>query len=977
MRLGSMKVDNKKAQNQQSIELKRRRSSIALPKDPGFNEFSFKNSMDSIPGPEKDSNHSHSSSRQNFENSVSNLSNDLSKKSSFDPSLSFASPGLKRALTPSFTHRPSGFLVEKKGSRWNLGSKTLNQSQFPNSSGSILPQDLKTDRAAGDVTYGGFNPSIDDGSMQIDSPGLKQPSFLHDHRELHSNSKISVGECQSPYLVEQMIVQQPQQLQPSPFGIMPSEQRSDYKVPTFYSGNCETVKEQSIEHEKGASLTMKDPEEEQKEKEGTDAIEYKKQTSKGGSRKSSGSEKTPNADPAFPITILEPFMQKLCDQLSPNPPAGKTLDFKMSTLEVKANSPVKALPLLKIPIESSPSNLERSTGVSIGKTPQAESISFLKSGRSHSASKTELLPLKEVFENDFTRSLQKRRTACCFSPITPLTGREKFKINLLEVIKNEDDIISPISCPQKHPHKTAPPFSFLAGYRSPKKEIGKTERKKSEDSIRGIEAAKIEAIKGRKVPTDESLPVIPSKGSIGSNSETSKLKRESFQKDLGSSFLRRGLEKKKTDLLSLVREESNQPEPQIKANIPKHERTSSVDNSGGLGVSPLGRNTPLNSLRLQLFEFELGQHPASAGNSLSATPVNHPQAHLSQSYLSATPNHLNETNNRSMVNFEDNVSAMNVSNFVFVYENEEVEYDEANEANGTSARYSRTGSRILGGVVNSPTNIKSPSHSPMIKQRAPEWETWKMRKSIASPMNRIESTYSNTNYHPLNMKKESFTSLSSMHASAGQLSESNSSKGGDVIILNQYIIENSEEKESGFSSPAQIKRLGTLQAADNSNRHRTVRTSIFSKQESGVFTDVVKSLQSTETNGGSPGKLTVPEPNQSHKRAKSLSLTPIEDLQETGRTTHPQNEKQMDYAANEFNFLTVPVADNDSSVLQKVKYSRGASDLYSGSVSPILRSPILKRTQTSVVETKVLDKTRDDEGQKKINNYLLVKDLGK
>lgn len=38
---------------------------------------------------------------------------------------------------------------------------------------------------------------------------------------------------------------------------------------------------------------------------------------------------------------------------------------------------------------------------------------------------------------------------------------------------------------------------------------------------------------------------------------------------------------------------------------------------------------------------------------------------------------------------------------------------------------------------------------------------------------------------------------------------------------------------------------------------------------------------------------------------------------------------------------------------------------------------MLKRTNTAVVETQKLDKTRDDEGNKKINNYLLIKEIGR
>ena len=41
------------------------------------------------------------------------------------------------------------------------------------------------------------------------------------------------------------------------------------------------------------------------------------------------------------------------------------------------------------------------------------------------------------------------------------------------------------------------------------------------------------------------------------------------------------------------------------------------------------------------------------------------------------------------------------------------------------------------------------------------------------------------------------------------------------------------------------------------------------------------------------------------------------------------------------------------------------------------QGPSLRRTSTMVIETNKLDKTKDEEGQKGINNYLLIKDLGR
>ena len=70
-------------------------------------------------------------------------------------------------------------------------------------------------------------------------------------------------------------------------------------------------------------------------------------------------------------------------------------------------------------------------------------------------------------------------------------------------------------------------------------------------------------------------------------------------------------------------------------------------------------------------------------------------------------------------------------------------------------------------------------------------------------------------------------------------------------------------------------------------------------------------------------------------------------------------------------------SEEDTPALQLAKISASKPTSKPKGAKKKLKGHVLKRTSTVVIETQTLDKTKDNEGQKKINQYIMIKDLGK
>ena len=109
-------------------------------KDSSFADFSFKNSIDSSREKDIIGTNSPRSSTQNFEN-ASNQSVDSSNKFEIAGSGNF----LRRTATPNFSNKPSSFLLERRNSLRNLRVSIESLSNFsPNTS--IIPMELHTEQ---------------------------------------------------------------------------------------------------------------------------------------------------------------------------------------------------------------------------------------------------------------------------------------------------------------------------------------------------------------------------------------------------------------------------------------------------------------------------------------------------------------------------------------------------------------------------------------------------------------------------------------------------------------------------------------------------------------------------------------------------------------------------------------------------------------------------------------------------------------
>ena len=1007
MRMESITTEKRKYISEQNFGMLRKASLLGGLKESSFNEFSFKNSVDSSQVLEKLSN-SVASSRQNFEASASNISNETSKRNPNDTGMSFGPEmGLRRSFTPTFTNRLSGLLVEKKNSMRNLHSKsnsTFNTHQPLNFSNShILPHDLKFDRSLMDLTSPLFNPSLDDGGLgalrnelEIRSVSSKEtvgfPSTLN---KIDEQTLKKLGMDNLSFLEENWA--QPEEYSPS----------RSHQIHQQRRVSIETVNEQSCEHDKIGSTTLKDEDAE---------LNGVKEDTRLKRKRSScffdlAGRKIDYTNQTSPITILEPLTIKLSELSQSIPSIGKISETKRHG----GSTPTRARSHSKNNIDNSLNeSLPGYSKLATVKTPKTESTSTLKSGRSCSASKIIIRSREEFSSPGSYKQTQNR-----FSPLTKLTVREKFKVNLLDAIRNEDNSMSASSTQQRRPIKPIH-MSSQALNRTVRVDPSKSG---SNNAAGTSFNQSVDNQRAKASPPREkaALLVVSSGGSLGTNHDVQHQKPDSVNKDVRSSPLKKASDKLKTDLLSLVRAQNIQPESPVKVTLPKLARMNSIDNFGGHGPSPspISKSNHAEHAKFRLLDLDsAGLSPnaaASTGTYNNFNAISSYQNIQNQSYVSVTPHNMNETYNRSIFNLDDNVSAMNVSNYIFSYENEEIEYEEVNGVNIHALR--NQDQKILSELGSSPSN-RSPAYSPLNRSsfspmsksthspinrspgsgplkrhlsigRESPTRNFAIRKSTMSPNMRKDLHYSNATSALIQTKKESFASFSSIHGYGQQNVESpdysyqeGSTPKVNIMIQNHQISEElSEEKEDeaeSFRSP--VNKLKKTGSTVELNKYRPVRTSLF-HQESEGSQDMAFSPQGV---GSIKADVKTPEKSEEIQSSKnvqnsvdSVLSSLVEDEKEENQTqaknltpikilSSPNDSQETIKSANEDE-----VAKPNNQI-----YGRRSSEIPAPR-SPIMRSPLLQRTKTTVVETNKLDKTRDDDGQKKINHYLLVKDLGK
>ena len=339
--------------------------------------------------------------------------------------------------------------------------------------------------------------------------------------------------------------------------------------------------------------------------------------------------------------------------------------------------------------------------------------------------------------------------------------------------------------------------------------------------------------------------------------------------------------------------------------------------------------------------------------------------------------YIEDQHNRTIYNVEDNISAMNISKYDFVYENIEVEMEEGKSM--IRSPLISADQKILAGL-NSPSQSQPKPKPPEdVLKKDSVWQgRTNLLKMASLPKDSAPS--SNLNSNTVSRKGSIASTAGANYARERVYSLPDNAQAMEAFQFVRDVSDNSSESS----------KKNALQMID-SIKHKPKKTSHFQHESEG----------NTETGnsiGDEPHHETLLKPNMTlgvnvpgKSLAKSQSVhLPSAGIQEADSKFEQSNVTRgeiedrnklsfMKATSETRNLLTPPPSQTevDKQNIPEKHFRDLSSEQVDGSKSPNLKGAVLKRTQTSVIETNKLDKTRDEEGQKKINQYVFIKDIGK
>ena len=539
-----------------------------------------------------------------------------------------------------------------------------------------------------------------------------------------------------------------------------------------------------------------------------------------------------------------------------------------------------------------------------------------------------------------------------------LSVTDLFKRNLLEFVKDEEDDISPIVSSDKRPVTTMVVQNMAVN------QVKTHLRSQKLDSIKEIDSQSI-----RSYTTNEKIDLSCSKSDqkqiIKQNESVESSERKDDKKDFA---VRSGAGKFYKNLFELVSEDTpdetkhQQQAAQVKIPLSKIERSGSTDMLGLWGMSPI----PMNSR--PTFPTENDHTPGKQNNSRNFNNY----CQIPHSTISNNCSILNETANRSIYNLEDNISATNVSKFEFAYENISVEYD---EAKGIARSPIITPSeRILAGIY-SPMRTDS---KPLQQEQGIKREA--VAQGRANLMKLCGSQKDLHNSHPLS-RKGSTASISSIHGiGVMDFVPETQRTGEESPSFNQHIFDQfSIDNESSIQS----KKYALI----DHQRNRSLKNSLaYHDSECNLETAAGNSITEDSKIDASKISAAFGGNNQAKLTKNATNFYSAIRIQEADSCVEHSNvtkgedqrsQQNITQSATDDQKISTPTTPNDANGVSRRPYHKMSSERQEGSRSPNLKGAILKRNQSTVIETSKLDITRDDDGQKKINQYLLIRDLGR
>ena len=536
-----------------------------------------------------------------------------------------------------------------------------------------------------------------------------------------------------------------------------------------------------------------------------------------------------------------------------------------------------------------------------------------------------------------------------------LSVSDKFKLNLLEVVRNEETSGHSVSSHQNDTiSKLMRPL------------MARPSRGDRKESIKMEPIAELDSPNGKSVSTKQDKSevlkenLLQLKRNSSRKSFNEKKEAESSSQNVNETNFKI---KSRMNLFELIKDDvqeqsSRLRRPSIEISISKFEPAGSQDqlpSLNGFGPSPINQN-----------ENELVSRPTfpDLNNSKIMNNQSPTQNYHRQSML-------NETNNRTLYNIEENISPGNISRYDFTCENLEVEYDEARGT--TRSQFASPGLQVLTGINSPAKHYQRPQAPEDIARQEPIYRNSTNLLKLCV----LRRDYNNNVIGQLS-RKDSLTSLSSIHGGGN----------ADSIQESRFMDQLSNAGDFNSESPCS-KKHAVIKMVDPQN-HKPFKLSIF-QQESDPHNETLPS-QGEEQRQESAKTTVTPGTRQSQRciyKSKSVALPPlhiqeadsgveqsvlarvgVEEKQKLNGGENSHGEKQ----------LLAPSGRSEPTVTGNAKkrgYYRLSSEYRESSRSPNLKGAVLKRIQSTVIETNRLDKTRDGEGQKKINQYLFIKDLGK
>ena len=882
--------------------LQRQGSSRLGVKEPSFNEFSFKNSMDSSRDKEKEST-SPQSSRHINESAV----NESNRKNINDSATGVGALGIHRTATPNFTNRPSGFLLEKKNSAKNINGKAQPAAGLANSLiGSVIPQDLKSDPherlSFGGPQALGLSSSIQEKSQQIAAAEARKNegkvlTFSKPQSDKFSNpgSKNSVGEEH-----------------------VQGDNTANYEKKTSTEMMTSSQKKG-----RAAQLSITQTNLITYDGKSNQAIEVKHDSIGNLNEEHTNSNIVKNG-------------------------WGKVLESQGS-LELNSMSLVKSNPVKDISTQETYNTLKKE--ISPKGILGENSTEKLFVAKTNSMS-----PQTSEGKNDLHHPVA-GSTKAFFNNTAKLSANDKFKRNLLDVVKDVEDDISPIISAQKRPISKMP--------------------KQLE-----VQQQKIESKENKKTGLNKEIPEIQSNSSGATSNKNEMLKEKPVEQQQQQQQVNPVVQKDSQKELNHI----ERPKPPAVGRVNRNLLNlmkEEVEGKSSIQQAETTKNQKLN--RLDSVDI-LGTHkpnllPMSSNNydQESRSNILPSYNHLTQTQNNLGISVLEEAQNKSIYNFADNISAADISKYEFVVV-ENLDY-EMEEGKSMIRSPLLSGEKFLAGL-NSPSQVQ--------QKQKPDFDRkdsgWQGRMNLLKMANsqKDSGTNSNTNSNTVSRKG----SLSS--AGPNIFRDRVNSLPVDAQMAMLAGREMSDDSMDSLNNSRKIP----LQHVE-SNKHKPKTPSHFQLGSDGT-TETVNSVGETPKQDAEKPRRTslrVEIPGKALLQKSTSAILPsgggIQEADskfEQSNVTKGEVEDQqrgrpgfVKSATESKHLLTPPPSqtDLDKQNASKKTLQRLASENQDGSRSPNLKGAVLKRTHTSVIETNKLDKTRDDEGQKKINQYLFIKDLGK